>query len=151
MGLAEQLACTSLTALSCFTSAGVKRQKLLWGKCRKHIGPIFLPKLLVKSQELAVAHPTVQDSIPVNVYKSCWLSRRYPRCVTRFQEWKSTDSLQQGLAGLRTMRGAAALHARFRSSACPGSLARRLPGAGRGWGVLTIGFFKSRCSLGVPW
>nr|CAI9708592.1 unnamed protein product [Rangifer tarandus platyrhynchus] len=117
MGLAEQLACTSLTAFSCFTSAGVKRQKLLWGKCRKHFGPIFLPKLLVQSQELAVAHPTVQDSIPLNVYKPRWLSRRSPSCVTRFQEWKSTYSLQQGRAGLRTMRGAAALHARFRSSA----------------------------------
>ena len=47
-----------------------------------------------------------------------------------------------GPAGLQTMRGAAALHARFRSSACPGSLARCLLGAGRGWGVLTIGFLK---------
>lgn len=76
--------------------------------------------------------------------KPRWLSRPSPRCVTRFQEWKSTYSLQQSLAGLRTMRGEAALHAHLHSSAHLRSLSVQGRGAYNG-------FLKSRCSLGVPW
>ena len=131
MGLPEQLACTSLTALSCFTLP-VSKPKAFWGEMQEAHWPHIPSEAARATPGAACCARNTAGLHSRECYKPHWLSRRSPRCVTRFQEWKSTYSLQQGPAGLRAMRGEAALHSRLRSSARLRCLTRHLRSAGAG-------------------